>query len=392
MKLDPKVLRYMSAEDFRVLTAVEMGSKNHEVVPTSLIAQISRLRAGGIEKILGSLAKRNLISRVRNVKYDGYRLTYGGYDYLALKTFSKRGTVFSVGNQVGVGKESDIYVVADEHGHQRILKLHRLGRISFRTIKSNRDYLRNRKSASWMYMSRLSAMKEYAFMKVLKDNGFRVPIPIDQNRHCIVMEYLDAFPLRSIDEILDPGKLYSDLMNLIVKLARYGLIHGDFNEFNLMIKEDGSPILIDFPQMVSTSHTNAEWYFDRDVECIRDFFRRRYRYESQLYPKFQLDTNKEFDLDVQVAASGFNKKQIEEYEKIRGQIEGERDTDDEETEESDDEDYEESEQSEVSEEYESDSRESEENVNLEEEEHEEEQEEPTQTTELSKQLEEVKLE
>lgn len=37
---------------------------------------------------------------------DGYRLTYGGYDYLALKTFSKRGSVFSVGNQIGVGKES----------------------------------------------------------------------------------------------------------------------------------------------------------------------------------------------------------------------------------------------------------------------------------------------
>lgn len=37
---------------------------------------------------------------------DGYRLTYGGYDYLALKTFAKRGSVYSVGNQIGVGKES----------------------------------------------------------------------------------------------------------------------------------------------------------------------------------------------------------------------------------------------------------------------------------------------
>jgi RIO-like serine/threonine protein kinase len=37
---------------------------------------------------------------------DGYRLTYGGYDYLALRTFSKRDTVHAVGNQIGVGKES----------------------------------------------------------------------------------------------------------------------------------------------------------------------------------------------------------------------------------------------------------------------------------------------
>jgi hypothetical protein len=41
----------------------------------------------------------------------------------------------------------------------------RLGRISFRTVKKNRDYLRGRKSASWMYLSRLAAQKEFAFMK-----------------------------------------------------------------------------------------------------------------------------------------------------------------------------------------------------------------------------------
>ena len=27
-------------------------------------------------------------------------------------------------------------------------------------------------------------------------------------------------------------------------------------------------------------------YFDRDVQCIRDFFLRRFSYESELYPKF----------------------------------------------------------------------------------------------------------
>ena len=51
---------------------------------------------------------------------DGYRLTYGGYDYLALKTFVKRGSVYSVGNQIGVGKESDIYLVADDDENQLV--------------------------------------------------------------------------------------------------------------------------------------------------------------------------------------------------------------------------------------------------------------------------------
>ena len=47
---------------------VEMGSKNHEIVPTVLIVKISGLRNGGVNKLLGSLAKRNLVSRVQNAR------------------------------------------------------------------------------------------------------------------------------------------------------------------------------------------------------------------------------------------------------------------------------------------------------------------------------------
>lgn len=60
-----------------------------------------------------------------SVADDGYRLTNSGYDYLALKTLTARGVVSSFGNQIGVGKESNIYVVADEDGKPLCLKLHR---------------------------------------------------------------------------------------------------------------------------------------------------------------------------------------------------------------------------------------------------------------------------
>ncbi|KAF9481363.1 atypical/RIO/RIO2 protein kinase [Pholiota conissans] len=321
MKLDATDLRYITSDEFRVLTAVEMGSKNHEVVPLSLIVQISGLRNGGVNKLVGSLAKRNLISKVQNAKYDGYRLTYGGYDYLAMRALSKRDSMYSVGNQIGVGKESDIYMVADAEGNEMVLKLHRLGRVSFRAIKQKRDYLGKRKSASWMYMSRLSAEKEWAFMKILSEHNFPVPKPIDQARHCILMSFIDAYPLRQVSEVENPGKLYSSLMDVIVRFAQAGLIHGDYNEFNILIKRDtGEPIVIDFPQMVSTSHENAEWYFNRDVECIRTFFRRRFRYESSLYPRFRKvieeSGESDFKLDIMVEASGFGRKQmkiLEEY-------------------------------------------------------------------------------
>ncbi|KAJ2342354.1 Serine/threonine-protein kinase rio2, partial [Coemansia erecta] len=74
MKLDPKGLRYMSTEEFRVLTAIELGSRNHDIVPETLIADLSRLRGGGINKFIGDLIKRKLIASESSSKYVGYKL------------------------------------------------------------------------------------------------------------------------------------------------------------------------------------------------------------------------------------------------------------------------------------------------------------------------------
>ncbi|ELR22387.1 RIO1 family protein [Acanthamoeba castellanii str. Neff] len=275
MRLDVNVLRYMTKEEFRVLTAIELGQKNHELVPTPLINSIAKLKRGGTYKYISMLHKNKLIAHEAK-KYDGYKLTYTGYDYLALKALRDRGVVSAVGTKVGVGKESDIYLTTNDEQEDLILKLHRLGRISFRQIKNKRDYMQHRKHASWLYMARLSALKEFAYMKVLYDNGFPVPKPVDANRHCVVMQLIKGFPLCQVSEIQHPGRVYNKLMKLIVKLARYGLIHGDFNEFNLMITHEEEVVLIDFPQMVSTSHPNAEEYFDRDVQCVRTFFGKRF--------------------------------------------------------------------------------------------------------------------
>lgn len=285
---------------------------------------------------ISTLAKDGLIAKVKNARYDGYRLTYGGLDYLAMNTHRKSDAIYSLGNQIGVGKESDIYVCAAQSSRQLVLKLHRLGRISFRTVKANRDYLRGRNAGSWMYLSTLAAQKEHAFMKVLHREGFPVPEPVAWSRHTVVMEFIDAFPMRMVDSVSNPGKLYAELMAMIMKLASRGLIHGDFNEFNILLKEstaDGTPIddstptekinvtpvLIDFPQTLSTNHSNAEYYFDRDVECIKRYFGRKFKYTSDEPGPFFADAVKTIDpesrLDVEVEATGFSRKMAKQLEK-----------------------------------------------------------------------------
>ncbi|KAL8657661.1 MAG: hypothetical protein Q9226_001691 [Calogaya cf. arnoldii] len=392
MKLNTSHLRYLTPEDWRVLSAVEQGSKNHEIVPTSLIIKLSHLQSGsGAHRSISALAKANLIARVQNAKCkapshpiyqfvcqrsghwtlttisktdDGYRLTYGGLDYLALHTHFQRKTLHSTGQCIGTGKESDIHIVlapplsTSHHQKQQcILKIHRLGRISFRTIKTNRDYLRHRTSASWMHMSRLSALKEYTFMTALHAAGFPVPTPMACNRHTVVMSLIEGTPLYQIRHLEEheARRLYAELMAMIVRLAGVGLIHGDFNEFNIMIEErqsstihsdharaddleklehsiDGKPdtiadirlhpILIDFPQMLSISHPNASTYFDRDVNCIKRYFSRRFHFTSDDPGPFFKDVEKQMRktkgvtrLDVEVEASGFSKKMAKELEK-----------------------------------------------------------------------------
>ncbi|KKY18695.1 putative serine threonine-protein kinase rio2 [Phaeomoniella chlamydospora] len=391
---------------------VENGSRNHEVVPTPLIAQLSGLRANsGVQKSISTLAKANLIAKVKNSKYDGYRLTYGGLDYLSLHALLKQSTLYSVGNQIGVGKESDIFVVADSKGTQHVLKIHRLGRISFRTVKNNRDYGRGRQKTAassagsyWMYMSKLAALKEFTFMKRLWEAGVPVPEPRSQNRHTLVMELVDGFPLRQIRTVPDPRSLYAELMALIVRLAGLGLIHGDFNEFNILIKEveegdeaieeelkqlpklgvsetdtsvpttippadnvaalkpstdpvDTSstveapqpansasplttkpisliPIIIDFPQMISIDHPDAETYFLRDVDCIKRFFERRFRFTSDSPGPTFKDALKAVKsgnrrLDVEAEASGFSGKMAKELERYMREVGAGGDSDEE---------------------------------------------------------------
>lgn len=61
MKLDVTYLKYLDRDDFRVLTAVEMGMKNHELVPTKLISKIASLHRGGAFRCIKRLHKFKLV-------------------------------------------------------------------------------------------------------------------------------------------------------------------------------------------------------------------------------------------------------------------------------------------------------------------------------------------
>lgn len=142
-------------------------------------------------------------------------------------------------------------------------------------------------------------------------------------------------------EVNNVEALYDELMNLILRFADSGVIHGDFNEFNIMLTDEEKPVVIDFPQMMSTAHPNAEMYFYRDVNCIRQFFKKRFGYESELFPKFS-DIERTDCLDAEVLCTGFTKEMAKEINLELGidEQEPESESDVVDNEESDDEFYE----------------------------------------------------
>ena len=378
MKLDPTVMRTMNKQDFRVLSSVESGMKNHSLVPIALINSIANLRHGGTSKIISSLLRDKLLSHDQSCGYDGYRVTNSGYDILALHNLKSRGIISGLGDKIGTGKESDVYLAITPRNTQIVLKFHRLGRTSFRDVKKKRDYFmvnalsKNKKNGtqyrtlpnSWLFLSRTSALKEYAFMKALHDVQYPTPRPIGQNRHIVAMGLVRGVPLYQLNSnrvsAEQAQSIYEQSAVLAGSLAQHGLVHCDLNEFNLMVDlsgvqgkittasddltivdesegnkdweddatehyvrhsglpsiqgkgalsshcplqkhamdgtgemvtekppepkelmDNGEPkpivTLIDFPQMISTKHPNAQELYERDVTCLKKFFSKKLR-------------------------------------------------------------------------------------------------------------------
>jgi RIO kinase 2 len=176
---------------------------------------------------------------------------------LALHNLKTRGFIASLGDRIGTGKESDVYVAASSDGKQVVLKFHRLGRTSFRDVKKKRDYFmvnalsKNKKSGvhfrqqpnSWLFLSRISALKEFAFMKALHQVEYPTPVPIGHNRHIVVMGLVRGIPLYQIHaNRVSPEQaesIFEQSTALASRLAAHGLVHCDLNEFNLMVDLSG---------------------------------------------------------------------------------------------------------------------------------------------------------
>jgi RIO kinase 2 len=262
----------LEAEDFHLLSGVEQGMRFSEYVDREKIPKFSRLTAENVDYRLDRCEDRGFLER-KTIQYEGFKLTFEGYDALALHTLVERGTIKGFGAPLGVGKESDVYEVRSYK--PLALKFHREGYTNFREVQKEREYTSDRDHVSWQYTARKAAEREYEALETLYPD-VSVPQPIDQNRHAIVMEKLAGVELARTkledEQVIPVLELVLDEMQTAY---HEGFVHADMSEYNVFVSSEGVTVF-DWPQAVPTDHENARELLERDVTNVVGYFRRKY--------------------------------------------------------------------------------------------------------------------
>ena len=272
-----KILPKLEKEDIRILMAIEIGMKRSEYVKINDIRFYARYPIEETLFRLKNVHKFNLIIRNSSEYEVSYTLNSIGYDLLALHTLVERNIISQLGPLIGKGKESDVYSCMDDNKEIYALKLYRMGRTSFKSIKKFRSFVGERTHLSWLYINRLAARKEFAALNNIYKLKLDTPKPIAFNRHAIVMSYLRGKELVYFQDIKNPRKIFNKLikqMKIIYRKAN--MIHGDLGEFNIILDEKGNILIIDWLQWVNKEHPNAKSLLERDIKNVCSYFEKKF--------------------------------------------------------------------------------------------------------------------
>lgn len=252
----------ISKNHLKILQIVEDLNMFNRLADFEIIKKKSKVQ--NVNSFLQDLIK------LKFLKYEtkNYKLTISGMDCIAINALRNNGLT-KITCRIGIGKESDIWGGIYKNKNVA-LKIHRLGRTSFKSVKNKRDYQKGK--IDWYKINQLSCQREVGYYELFKD--LDVPEFIDTNRHIIVLELLEYQPLYMFKP-KNPEIIYQKMIDFIAKLWEIGYVHGDFNEFNVLFRNDDIKV-IDFPQCINNNHKEALDYLKRDIKCVETYFLKKH--------------------------------------------------------------------------------------------------------------------
>jgi len=278
-----RLLTKLDKEDLRILMAIEQGMKRSEYVTVNNIKFYSRYPIEETLFRLKKVHKYDLTIRDSSEREIAYTLNSIAYDLLALHTLVEKNIISQLGPILGKGKESDVYSCMDDDENIYALKIYRMGRTSFKSIKKYRDLIGDRGHFSWLYVNRLAARKEYEALEKIYKLKLDTPRPIGYNRHIIVMEYLRGKELVYFKTIKKPEQIFNKIIKQIkIIYQKAQMIHGDLGEFNIVVDERGNILIIDWLQWIPSDHPNSKSLLRRDIENVCIFFKKKYEIISDV--------------------------------------------------------------------------------------------------------------
>ncbi|NJE02146.1 serine/threonine-protein kinase RIO2 [Thermococcus sp. JdF3] len=282
--------------DFRILRGVELNMRHHRWVPLEDIARFTRTDIETASFRLGKLDDWGLVARRSDIGYIGYQLTIHGYDVLAIRALAKKGVIEAINPaHVGVGKDADVYIGMTPSGERVAVKFNRIGgRTASRRAGYHGHVFQDKRHTSWLYVSRLIAKKEYEALTLLSPIA-RVPRPVAWNRHVVVMEFIEGTELAELRDTdltrEEAAGILDRVLEEYLKIVRFGIVHSDMSEFNVVLTHgEGEILIIDWAQHITTAHPESYELLKRDLRVVLNAFRRRWRVEKRfedVWPEFE---------------------------------------------------------------------------------------------------------
>jgi len=273
-----EVFKELDDRDFKILNLFERLLNKYEYIPIEVIERKLNVPPKELSMRLRKLHKLKVIKRTL-APFHGYRLTYLGLDCLALRELVRRGVIAYLGDKVGMGKESEIYIAKDNEGNLLAVKFYKIGRVSFQKVARVRSYLTD--EPNWMIRSIVAAEREFKALRDLMNFTPYVPKVRAWSKHAVVINYIEGIELYRYKEAINPLSILKRILHAIrAAFINIGIIHGDLSEYNVIVEvkdNDEIPYIIDWPQYLYRDDPNYEAYLRRDVEYIVKFFKRRYR-------------------------------------------------------------------------------------------------------------------
>jgi len=218
---------------------------------------------------------------VRNSReaFKTYGNVFDNFTNNNIRKFSSQGYFEELKSTLSPGKEANVFTAEKKDGSEVVVKIYRLENCNFNKML---EYISQDPRYAYLKGSKrriIFAWTQREYRNLMKAREvIRVPNVYNFKNNIIIMECIkdgDHVSLQLKDvELENPQEVFDEIVQMMKRLFKIGLIHGDLSDFNILM-QNGRPVFIDFSQGSSIEAYNAKDLLMRDIKNICNFFSRK---------------------------------------------------------------------------------------------------------------------